>query len=105
MGADLERLPVQSWLHGAKASLYHPTPGLSGNLAGTGSTGYAGPSWSSQRGRSRPVVCTGPSGRSRLSGEGTQDGKPLLAMPLSMWAKWQAEEKYISGPYSPFLEG
>lgn len=28
MGADLERLPVRSWLQGAKASLYHPTPGL-----------------------------------------------------------------------------
>lgn len=84
MGADLERLLVQSWHQGAKASLYHPTPGLGGSPAGTGSPGYAGPSWSSQRGSSRPVICTGPSGRSRLSGEGTEDGKPLLAMPLSM---------------------
>lgn len=35
----------------------------------------------------------------------TADGKPLLAMPLSMQAKWQAEDKNGSGPYTPSWRG
>lgn len=31
----------------------------------------------------------------------TEDRKSLLAVPLSMQAKWQGEEKNVSGPCIP----
>lgn len=85
---------------GFKASPYHLMPRLAGSPVGTGRLGYAGPSWSSQRRSSRPVVCTRPSGRSRLDGEG--DGRweaPSRHAPLN------AGQVAGGGPYAPSWRG
>ena len=91
-GSCVEKLPVQLWSWGVKASPYQCMP----RPAGTSSPGCAG---AARLGAATLL-------RSRVAEVGggvreTQDRKHLPAVPLSMQAKWQGEDISVSGPYIP----